>query len=160
MLERDALADLTRHVTRNDPDELLIFNPLPWARTISGPIGLHSIIPRGLPDDCTSGRLFQGRFARADRCVDEDTRIANLTAAWAGGCRRRKFPPWAMRCCRRLISRRCRRPAVDEDTTIENHRYRLTFDREHGRHHFALRQATRSRVDRSGGGLSAAWFRA
>jgi hypothetical protein len=38
MLERDALADFSKLIPRNDPTDLLIFNSLPWERTISGPI--------------------------------------------------------------------------------------------------------------------------
>jgi alpha-mannosidase len=131
MLERDALADLTRHVTRNDPDELLIVNPLPWSRTISGPISRYSIIPRGLPDDVTSGRLFQDRFTRStDLWTNNENREYNGGMGWW-------LPPtqvpamgYALMSTSDLAS--LQEAEVDEDTTIENHRYRLTFDLDRG----------------------------
>jgi hypothetical protein len=63
LLERDALADLAHFVPRGDPTDLLIFNPLPWERTISGPIPKNLLIPRGLGDDATASRHFLGRMA-------------------------------------------------------------------------------------------------
>jgi alpha-mannosidase len=131
MLERDALADLTRQVMRNDPDELLIFNPLPWARTISGPLSRHLIIPRGLPDDATAGRLFQDRFARpTDVWTNNENREYNGGMGWW-------LPPtqipamgYALVATSDLAS--MQEAISDEDSTIENHRYRLTFDLECG----------------------------
>ena len=64
LLERDALADFAHFVPRSDPTDLLIFNPLPWERTISGPIPKNVLIPRGLGDDATSSRHFLGRMAQ------------------------------------------------------------------------------------------------
>ncbi len=131
MLERDALADLARQVTRRDLDELLVFNPLPWARTISGPVGRHSIIPRGLPEDTTSGRLYQGRFALpTDIWTRRENREYNGGLGWW-------LPPTQVPAMGyTLVSvsdLAMMQEATDgEDSTIENHRYRLTFDREHG----------------------------
>jgi alpha-mannosidase len=131
MLERDALADLARHVTRNDPDELLIFNPLPWARTISGPVSRHVIIPRGLPDDATAGRLFQDRFVRpTDFWTGNENREYNGGMGWW-------LPPasvpalgYTLVAMSDLAS--MQEAEVSEDSTIENQRYRLTFDLDHG----------------------------
>jgi hypothetical protein len=64
LLERDALADFSHFIPRNDPTDLLIFNPLPWERTISGFIPKNVLIPRGLNDDPTSSRHFIGRMAQ------------------------------------------------------------------------------------------------
>jgi hypothetical protein len=64
LLERDALADFAHFVPRRDPTDLLIFNPLPWERTISGPIPKNVLIPRGLGDDATASRHFLGRMAQ------------------------------------------------------------------------------------------------
>ena len=64
LLERDALADFSHFVPRSDATDLLIFNPLPWERTISGPIPKNVLIPRGLGDDPTSSRHFLGRMAQ------------------------------------------------------------------------------------------------
>ena len=131
MLERDALADLTRHVTRHDPDELLIFNALPWERTISGPIGRHSIIPRSLPDDATSSRLFQDRFTRPT-----DVWTNNENSDYSGGMGWWLPPTEVPALGYTLISvsdlSSMQEAEVVKDNTIENQRYRLTFDLEYG----------------------------
>ena len=64
LLERDALADFSHFVPRNDATDLLIFNPLPWEITISGPMPKNVLIPRGLGDDAASSRHFLGRMAQ------------------------------------------------------------------------------------------------
>jgi alpha-mannosidase len=64
LLERDALADFSHFIPRNDATDLLIFNPLPWQRTISGAIPKNMLIPRGLGDDATSSRHFLGRMTQ------------------------------------------------------------------------------------------------
>jgi hypothetical protein len=131
LLERDALADFTRHVQRHDPDELLIFNPLPWTRSISGPISRHVIIPRGLPDDATAGRLFQDRFARpTDVWTNNENREYHGSMGWW-------LPPTqvpAMGYARVSMSdlASLQEAEASEDSTIENHRYRLTFDPDRG----------------------------
>ncbi len=66
MLQRDALADLARHVQRGAVSDLLVFNPLPWTRTIFGEAAYHVINPRGTPDDATSGRHSQDRVWSTD----------------------------------------------------------------------------------------------
>jgi hypothetical protein len=131
LLERDALADLARQVTRHDPDELLIFNPLPWERLLSGPISRHVIIPRGLPDDATSGRFFQDRFVRpTDRWTGHEEREYNGGLGWW-------LPPtpvpamgYALISMSDLTS--MQEAALDDSSAIENQRYRLTFDLERG----------------------------
>ncbi len=131
MLERDAVADLARQVTRHDPDELLIFNPLPWTRTISGPIGRHGIIPRGLPDDVTSGRLFQDRFVRpTDRWTNNENREFNGGMGW--WLPPTEVPAMGYTTMPTSDLASMQEAEVSEDSTIENHRYRLTFDLEHG----------------------------
>jgi hypothetical protein len=65
LLERDAIADLAHLIPRNDQTDLLIFNPLPWERTINGPIPKNVLIPRGLNDDPSSSRPpISGRDAQ------------------------------------------------------------------------------------------------
>ncbi|MHB8088352.1 MAG: glycoside hydrolase family 38 N-terminal domain-containing protein, partial [Anaerolineaceae bacterium] len=64
LLERDALADFSRFIPHNDPTELMVFNPLPWERTISGPLAKNMLIPRGLGSDSSSSRHFLGRMAQ------------------------------------------------------------------------------------------------
>jgi len=58
MLQRDALAALARMVEGKSED-ILVANPLPWARTITGEVLPWILSPRGTPDDTTAGRHFQ-----------------------------------------------------------------------------------------------------
>ena len=80
LLERDALADFAHFVPRTDPTELLIFNPLPWERTISGPIPKNVLIPRGLPEDASSSRHFIGRMSQPT-----DFWTGRAETGWHGG---------------------------------------------------------------------------
>ena len=61
LVHRDALATLARHVARSAPDDLLVFNPLPFARTLTGLVGGSHAFPRGRRDDPTAGRHAQDR---------------------------------------------------------------------------------------------------
>lgn len=61
MLQRDALAELALRVAGESSDDLLIFNPLPWERIISGAVRPAVAQPRGTADDSTSGRHWQDR---------------------------------------------------------------------------------------------------
>ncbi len=57
MLQRDAVAELTRRVSRDPGDACLIFNPLPAARTVAGPVPDSFVRnTRGRPYDPTSAR--------------------------------------------------------------------------------------------------------
>jgi alpha-mannosidase len=66
MLQRDALADFSRYVSCQRVDDLLVFNPLPWSRMISGEVPHHVANPRGLTDDATAGRHSQDRVWPSD----------------------------------------------------------------------------------------------
>src|SRR4029450_8664839 len=70
LLQRDALAELGQHVKRTKPDDLLVFNPLPWPRLIASAVPPEVASPRGVPEDVTAGRHFQ------DRMTYEHSRIA------------------------------------------------------------------------------------
>jgi alpha-mannosidase len=56
LLQRDGIGDLARYIPRADRDDLLIFNPLPWPRTIAGVIRPEQAVQRGQDDDGTAGR--------------------------------------------------------------------------------------------------------
>jgi alpha-mannosidase len=77
MLQRDALADFSRFVPRQAGDDLLLFNPLPWLRRISGEVPYHIVNPRGMPEDATSGRHSQDRVWSTD-LWEEETKAAEL----------------------------------------------------------------------------------
>ncbi|MBA3276624.1 MAG: hypothetical protein H0T72_12605, partial [Chloroflexia bacterium] len=62
MLARDAVAEVARHVRRDADDALLMFNPLPFARTVGGPIPTSIDGPlRGRLDDPTAARHAMDR---------------------------------------------------------------------------------------------------
>jgi hypothetical protein len=114
LLQRDALADFAQLVRREQPEDLLVFNPLPWRRTLSGPVPAFTLSPRGVASDTTAGRHHQDR---------------DFASQWA-------LPPtavegfgYAVLPRRSLIELETR---FSEDRAVENHRYRLTFDRERG----------------------------
>jgi alpha-mannosidase len=124
MLQRDALADLARHVTRASETDLLVFNPLPWARTITGPVPHFVVNPRGLPEDTTAGRHHQDRES------------ITTPSTWRPDHARYALPPTEVPAYGYAVVRRDSLVEVSattsEDASVENHRYRATFDRERG----------------------------
>jgi hypothetical protein len=131
MLERDALADFSHFIPRNDPTDLLIFNPLPWERTISGPIPKNVLIPRGLNDDPSSSRHFIGRM---DQPTDFWTGRAET--GWHGGMGWQLKPTTVPAFGYAVVNWDSLTSMVEatesDNTNIENHRYRITFDTQQG----------------------------
>ncbi len=116
LLQRDALADLAQHVARQRADDLLVFNPLPWERTISGAVPYFATEPRGVVSDTTAGRQHQDRDAASD-FVLPPTPIPGFGYA--------------------IIPRAQLLDPLDglttaDDAVVENQRYRVTFDRQKG----------------------------
>jgi len=131
LLERDALADLSHFIPRNDPTDLLIFNPLPWERTISGPIPKNILIPRGLNDDPTSSRHYLGRTA-----PPTDFWTGRGEKDYQGGMGWMLQPTtipafgytvvaWDALTC-------MAEAAASEEAVIENRQYRIIFDTQRG----------------------------
>jgi hypothetical protein len=123
MLHRDALADLARHVTRNSETDILVFNPLPWNRTLAGPVPYFVRSPRGLATDSTAGRHHQDRNSREGRSWDPSYVEYVLPPT--------EIPGFGYSIVARndLIKES---PTTHNDSTVENHRYRITFDRQKG----------------------------
>ncbi len=117
LLQRDAVADLARLVARENAGDLLVVNPLPWSRTVSGRVPNFVLEPRGLPDDSTAGRHHQDR----NTLLDELSGIA-LPSTNLEGLSYKVVP-------RADLLDLSAQSAVTEDATTENHRYRLTFDK-------------------------------
>ena len=131
MLERDALADLSHFIPRNDPTDLLLFNPLPWERTVSGPLPKNVLIPRGINDDPTSSRHYLGRMAQPT-----DFWSGRAEKDFHGGMGWMLQPTpvpafgYAVVSWDSLTSMA---EAVEgEETVLENQRYRITFDTREG----------------------------
>ncbi|MBS3933163.1 MAG: hypothetical protein KGZ35_02315 [Truepera sp.] len=122
LLRRDALADFAQLVERKQPEDLLVFNPLPWRRTLSGPVPAFTLNPRGVASDTTAGRHHQDR----DAVLNE---VKEVAGQWA-------LPPTTVEGCGYTVVPRCSLVKLEtwlsEEATVENHRYRLTFDRERG----------------------------
>jgi alpha-mannosidase len=59
MMARDSVAELALMVPRHSATDVLIYNPLPWKRIISGPITDAIRYARGTSDDAIASRHFQ-----------------------------------------------------------------------------------------------------
>ena len=131
LLERDALADLSHFIPRNDPTDLLIFNPLPWERTISGPIPKNVLIPRGLNDDPTSSRHFLGRMA-----PPTDFWTGRAEKDFQGGMgwmlQPTTVPAFGYAVVNWDALTSMTEATESDDSVIENQRYRITFDIQKG----------------------------
>ena len=91
-----------------------VFNPLPWERSISGVVPGYVASPRGLPEDTTAGRHHQDRDSQ-DGIVLPPTKVPAFGYAVV---ERDK-----------LVSMN---GTSHERSIVENHRYRVEYDREKG----------------------------
>lgn len=126
MLQRDALAGLARRVARAANEDLLVFNPLPWPRTVMGPVLPGVLEPRGAPEDSTAGRHFQDRYDRTRLYAAHDEHGGSYLAPT-------EVPAfgYAVAPRSRVVALETA-PEFTEDPVVENARFRLTFDRERG----------------------------
>lgn len=131
LLERDALADFSRFIPRVDPTDLLVFNPLPWERTISGFIPKNVLIPRGLNDDSSSSRHFIGRMAQPT-----DFWTGRAETGFHGGMgwllQPTKVPAFGYTVVNWESLTSMSESTESDDSIIENGRYRITFDKQRG----------------------------
>lgn len=114
LLARDAVAELARRIQREANDQLLIFNPLPWARTVAGAVP-DPTRPRGRPDDPTATRHFQ------DRATPRASRLLRPTPVPAFG--------YAVVGPDGFVDEAI---TLSDDRTIETTRFRVVFDPDHG----------------------------
>lgn len=123
MLQRDAIADLAKKVKRNSPDDILVFNPLPYSQTITGEVPYFVMKPRGTPQDTTAGRHHQDRDSIGGRSWNNDRSVYTLPPT--------DVPAYGYQVIARdsLVQVKSQ---LSEKSTIENHRYRITFDRDKG----------------------------
>jgi hypothetical protein len=134
LLQRDALAGLARQVERTAPTDILVFNPLPWPRLITGQVYNGVLVSRGVPEDVTAVRHFQDRLADEDRF---GIAVEPAETAAAGRLRFALKPVEVPGFGYAVVSRADLielRPAttLSDDAIVENERYRLTFDRQRG----------------------------
>lgn len=132
MLQRDALADFARHVERRSPSDLLVFNPLPWTRTIYGEVAHHVASPRGLPDDATSGRHSQDRVWSTDMWVEAAQTPSGEAQQGRLGLPPVEVPGFGYALVRRADLIEMTPGGFSETAVVENRRFRLTFDTHRG----------------------------
>jgi alpha-mannosidase len=152
LLQRDGLAELARHVERDDEGDLILFNPLPWPRTLAGAIPASAVRARGRAEDGTAARHHLDRRHGLGRRVEDLEKIANPGDRYL--LRPTRVPGYGYTVVKRadlladptiaesgaagsgyqasyhrsstsLIQR-------SEAATIENQRFRVTFNREQG----------------------------
>lgn len=133
MLQRDALAALAQQVQRQEPSDLLLFNPLPWARKIGGVVPPWVLEQRGGREDTTAGRHFQ------DRMPLTPDQLFPVTPGVHGDTGERSVlppvdaPAFGYRVVRQEeLVHFVAGAAVTEEAVVESARHRLIFDRERG----------------------------
>ncbi|WP_101295802.1 alpha-mannosidase [Halegenticoccus soli] len=97
-------------------DRVLVANPLPWARTVSGPVSKYAVHPRGRPDDDLSARHWQDRSINDDAFLLPPTDVPGYGYAVVPTEELRSNGGWPF----------------DERRVVETDTYRITFDRDRG----------------------------
>lgn len=119
LLQRDGIAELARRVQREKDDVLLLFNPLPWRRTVALAVPPQVLHLRGAPDDPSSSRHSQDRdFVGERRWWLPETAV----------------PPtgYCLIARSQLIERTESQLSFSDAETVENEWHRLVFDRDKG----------------------------
>ncbi len=132
LLQRDAIADLARLVEHQAPDDLLLFNPLPWARRITGEVPHHVAYPRGTTDDATAGRHSQDRVWSTDLWVDAALQPEGELTTSRYAIPPTEVPGLGYTLVSRSALVELQPGDFREDAVVENERYRLVFDTEMG----------------------------
>ena len=131
LLQRDGLAELGEQVKRTKPEDLLVFNPLPWPRPVAGIVPQEVALPRGEPEDAAAGRHYQ------DRMTYDHSRLATSVEAatsqkqlWLKPVEVSGFG-YAVIPQAELVEWE---PTAEysEESVVENDSFRLTFDRQRG----------------------------
>jgi alpha-mannosidase len=128
MLQRDAMADLSRYVARQAPDDLMVFNPLPWQRIISGEVPYHVAIPRGLPEDATAGRHSQDRVWSTDLWAEAAQAKEGAQSVTRLGIQSVRVPGYGFKVISRSEFVELAPEKWSENAVVENKRHRLSFD--------------------------------
>lgn len=103
----------------NESHDVLLYNPLPWDREVSGPVSQYVVDPRGDPADGISGRHYQ------DRTVPEYLRYRLPVTT---------VPGYGYAIVDRddLVEFDRASAPFEESAVVETDRYRIEFDRERG----------------------------
>ena len=132
LLQRDAVAELAQQIGRVRPDDLLVFNPLPWARRIGGQAPAGTVTPRGTPEDATAGRHFQDRYPDVEPWRQGAEVLEGALADTGLWLKPVEVPGYGYTAVPRAALIEWKPAAANFDGVIENDRYRLVFDTERG----------------------------
>ena len=131
LLQRDALAELSQAVKHTKPDDVLVFNPLPWPRRVTGIIPSEVASPRGLAEDATAGRHYQDRMPYDHSQLDPNTEASpSQKKLWL---KPREVPGFGYTVIPRTEFVEWQSGAdFSEEAVVENDSFRLTFDLQRG----------------------------
>ena len=131
LLLRDTLAELAQNVQRTSPDDLLVFNALPWPSRVAGIVPPEVASPRGLPDDVTAGRHYQDRMPYDHSRLDPNVEASpGQKKLWL---KPREVPGFGYAIISRVELVEWELSAdFSEDDVVENDSFRLTFDPQRG----------------------------
>ncbi len=132
LLQRDAVADLSRHVQRDSADDLFVFNPLPWPRAVFGEIAYHVVHPRGRAEDATSARHSQDRVWSTDLYGEAAQTPQGKAEQGRLGLPRLQLPGYGFASVKRADLVELQAERFCEDAVVENERFRLLFDTQTG----------------------------
>ncbi len=139
MLQRDALGDFSHLIDRESSEDLLVFNPLPWSREISGEVPQSILFPRGLPEDTTSTRHYQDHYVGVEQLLKAiDGEGFHLVSPLKPDVNIRALPPTKVPGYGYSVVKRetlldiLSESIVSDEKSVENDRYRLSFDKDKG----------------------------
>ncbi len=131
LLERDTLADFSHFLPHTDPTEMVLFNSLPWERSISGTIPKNLLIPRGLNTDQTSSRHAIGRMAQpTDFWTDRSLKDFNGGMGWL--LKPVTVPAFGYTVVGWDALDSMSEAEESDANIVENNRYQITFDKNKG----------------------------
>ncbi len=126
LLQREAVGDFAARVARQQTDDILAFNPLPWPRTVAGSVPYFVTSPRGVITDTTAGRHHQDRKyirQQGNPWYKDEQYLLPPTELPAFGYKVIARDQLAIQGDISLLG---------EDGRVSNHRYDIIFDREKG----------------------------
>lgn len=126
LLQREAIGDFAQNIRRENDDDIIAFNPLPWERTVAGIVPFFVTSPRGIITDTTASRHHQDRKwvkQESDHWHTGEQYILPPTEIPAFGYT--VIP-------RDKLGQYNDKRWLGEDGVVSNHRYVISFDRETG----------------------------
>jgi len=138
LMQRDGLAALAQQVERAEDDMFLLFNPLPYPRTIAGHIGAGVLSERFLDWDISASRHYQDRLADVNALAlyhakHSDNLNINATISEILSFNPVEVPAFGyVTISKSDLYNFEEQVTFSDDEVIENHRHRLKFDTKTG----------------------------